>query len=168
MSSRAVIGGLFVGMGVMTLALYALLLRGGARVNSAQQWGYMRGFSWLWVSGTTVTVSAVLGLYGWILFGGGEPITTAEERLAVAGTATFLAGAIVWPTGILSGSMWLARVGVAAAAAGTIVLCVYTFTRDAPPAAEAAAIWVVLHHCVVDGLWAVLPVPPPPTALQFI
>ena len=85
------------------------------------------------------------------------------------GTVIFIAGAVLWPVGILCTSMKLANAGVFAAAVGSVLLCAYTFTLDSPPAARAAAVWVVLHHCVVDGLWATRAAPQPtPLESQFL
>tara|TARA_B100000963_G_scaffold195925_1_gene170571 strand:+ start:42 stop:551 length:510 start_codon:yes stop_codon:yes gene_type:complete len=169
MNYAAAVGGVFAGGGVLTLLLYEQIRRGKSKFSQPQLWGYLYGHLWSWVAGTLITVGAVLGLFGWIVFGGGEPDGSTEESLVLSGTVIFIAGAVLWPVGILCTSMKLATAGVLAAAVGSVLLCAYTFTLDSPPAARAAAVWVVLHHCVVDGLWTVRATPQPaPLESQFL
>ena len=163
-----IIGAIFAAGGFVILWLYYLIYQGNAKVTSTNLWGYLGGFSFAWASGTIVTVTAVLGLFSWIIFSGEEPNNSTQTSIALSGTALFIGGAIIWPVGILIGIMNASRLGVLFTSVGSILICVYVFELDAPPIIEAAAIWVVIHHSVVDGLWAILPPSPQARQLQFI
>lgn len=163
-----IIGVIFAVGGLATLGLYFLIYQGNAKVTPANLWGYLGGFSVAWASGTIVTVTAVLGLFSWIIFSGAEPNNSTQTSIVLSGTIFFIGGAIIWPIGILMGIMNASRLGVLFTSVGSILICVYVFELDAPPVIEAAAIWVAIHHSVVDGLWAILPPNPQAKQLQFI
>jgi ABC-type Na+ efflux pump permease subunit len=118
-------------------------------------WGYLGrhgvGVKRLWLAYTLITASAVVGTWTWIIMHANATL------LALAALIVFLAGAIVWPIGILCGSMRTAQLGVFKAAAGSVLLLVFIITEtDAPVLVICAAVQIVIHHCVVDGLWAIL------------
>ena len=150
---------IFATGGVVTLALYSVITWCPPQRALSQDttWGYLGRYGnrvkIAWAAFTLVTASAVLGVYAWMLY-----VDTDEPgATALAATCTFMCGAIVWPVGILQGSLRVAQVGVVFAAAGSIVLAIYVFSMTSPPVlVSIATVQIVFHHCVIDGLWAVL------------
>ena len=144
--------------GLVVLCLYAVLVwcPPGSALDRDSTWGYLgrqgTGLKWLWLAYTLVTAAAVVGTWTWIIMD-----ATTTTGLTVAALVVFLSGAIVWPIGILCGSMRAAQLGVFMASVGSVLLLVYILSKtDAPVLVMCATVQIVLHHCVVDGLWAIL------------
>ena len=151
--------------GTITLALYVMIVAWPLQTTLPEEtvWGYLGRHGdtakRVWMAGTSITAAAVVGVFYWIIWEDPDPGVTA-----LAGTIVFMTGAITWPIGILGGSLRIAQIGVVCAAAGNIVLLVFLVTMtSAPPLVIVAMVWSVIHHAVIDGLWAALS--PPGAAL---
>jgi ABC-type Na+ efflux pump permease subunit len=103
--------------GLCVLILYAMLVwcPPSSSLDRDSTWGYLGrhgvGVKRLWLAYTLITASAVVGTWTWIIMHANATL------LALAALIVFLAGAIVWPIGILCGSMRTAQLGVFKAAA---------------------------------------------------
>lgn len=159
------IGLVFVCGGVITLSLYAMIVwcAPASAMSIETTWGYLGRYGTnvkvMWLAGTTVTASAVLTVFWWLVYE-----STQLGPVSLSGAIIFMSGAVCWPIGVLSGSMRLAQVGVALAASGSIMLLVDVATHSAPTIVIVAGSVMVFHHVVIDGLWAVLT---PPGAAQL-
>lgn len=145
--------------GAVTLLLYALIVLAppSSALDRDTTWGYLgrygRTVKWIWGAVTVVTAAAVLGMVAWIVYVSSDH----PGDTALAAVSVFMTGAVLWPVGVLSGSLRLAQAGVLWAAVGSVLLLLTVLTETAPPPlVVVAAGWVVFHHCVIDGLWAVL------------
>lgn len=143
--------------GFCVLCLYAVIVfcPPSSALDRDSTWGYLGRHGtrakWAWFIYTIATAAAVVGTWTWII------LNASTTTLALVALVVFLLGALVWPIGILIGSMRTAQLGVFKAAVGSVLLLVYVFTEtDAPTVIIISVIQVVIHHCIVDGLWAVL------------
>ena len=148
--------------GIIVVSLYSFLYScpGPNALSRDETWGYIgrygEGWKLAWKVFTLFTAAAVCTLFIWLSFISEND--DKNEHTALAGTIVFMLGAIVWPIGVLRGSMRLAQAGVLTAAVGSIILLIYVLALadEVPVWALIAAIWTAFHHCVIDGLWATL------------
>lgn len=146
------VGITFGAAGAVTLYLYFRVSRlSSAKIEAA--WGYLRPYKRIWLVFTTVTAVAVVYTMYWITF----EAKADDILLAFIGVVVFMSGALLWPVGILYDRPILAQGGVALTAAGSVCLLMFVVIVEdsAPLLPVLASIQVVIHHCIVDGLWAV-------------
>lgn len=154
------IASVFVAGGAMTLGLYAVIVwcAPSSAMSVDTTWGYLGRYGStvkvMWALGTLVTATSVLNVFWWLVFSLPDAGGTA-----LAGASIFMSGAIGWPVGVLSNSMRLSQLGVALAAAGSVVLLTYLILNSAPGLILAAGSIMTFHHVIIDGLWAVLTPP---------
>lgn len=148
---QLVTGAIFAVGGFITLVLYVMVSRLDSLAIDAA-WGYLKPYKWPWFGFTTITAASVVYFVYYVTFESND-----TDLVALISVSVFIAGAILWPIGILRNTYAVARVGVGLTAVGSIGFVVYVFMIEPSPSGLliASSIQAAVHHCIVDGAWAI-------------